>query len=63
MELNATTLAPAPNLTSDDLQGHGKGQGQEEPYDGHDMRVDFVFEFIVPGVLLNGIGILGLVGK
>lgn len=38
------------NVTSDDLQGHGRG-------------LDFVFEFIVPGVLLNAIGILGLVGK
>ena len=26
-------------------------------------EVDFIFEFLVPSVLLNGVGILGLVGN
>lgn len=28
-----------------------------------EKKVDFYYEFLVPGVLLNGVGLLGLVGN
>jgi len=47
MELNNTTDFLDVNETSPEL----------EP------EVDFIFEFLVPSVFLNGVGILGLVGN
>ena len=47
MELNNTTDFSSANETSPEL----------EP------EVDFMFEFLVPSVFLNGVGILGLVGN
>lgn len=47
MELNNTTDFLSANETSPEL----------EP------EVDFMFEFLVPSVFLNGVGILGLVGN